>query len=183
LPLSPPNHRSESGSLRHLRPVAPVPTAARERREERLRRTLRAEPDGPAPSRQPADRPPGVAVRAFGRGAISHARGGPRPLAGSSWGGGGTALRPRGPRARLGRSSGAPVGADGSVRGGHSSPRRWWTALPLLLYAGGDPGRRIRAARHPGFGPLPWHLPRPNSGAACRSRGFRTPSGAAGTFG
>ena len=38
-------------------------------------------------------------------------------------------------------------------------PRFWRTALPLLLYARGDPGRRIRAARHPCFRPLPWHLP------------------------
>jgi tRNA synthetases class I (E and Q), catalytic domain len=155
LPLSLPNQRSESGSRRLLRPAAPVPPAARVRREECLRRTLRAEPDGPAPSREPADRPLGVAVRAFGRGAISGTRGGPRPLAGSSWRGRETALRPQGPRARLGWSGSAPVGADGAVRGGHSSPRRRRIALPLLLYAGGDPGRSIRAARHPGLDRYP----------------------------
>jgi probable selenium-dependent hydroxylase accessory protein YqeC len=135
LPLSPPNHRSESGSHRLLRPAAPTPTAARAQREEHLRWTLRAEPHGPAPPREPADSSLGVAVRAFGRGAISGTRGGPRPLAGSSWRGRDTALRPQGPRARLERSSGAPVGADGALRGGHSPPRFWRTALPLLLYA------------------------------------------------
>jgi glutamyl/glutaminyl-tRNA synthetase len=30
---------------------------------------------------------------------------------------------------------------------------------PCVLYARGDPGRRIRAARYPGFRPLSWHLP------------------------
>ena len=60
---------------------------------EHLRWTLRAEPDGPAPSRKPANSASGVAVRAFGRGAVSGTGGGPRPLAGAARGGGGTALR------------------------------------------------------------------------------------------
>jgi glutamyl-tRNA synthetase len=35
----------------------------------------------------------------------------------------------------------------------------------LLLYAGGDPGRCIRAAQHPCFRPISRHLPWPNGGA------------------
>src|SRR5215207_8300534 len=80
-----------------------------------VRWTLLAEPDGAAPSRKPADSASGVAGRALGGGAVSGARRGPGPLAGTARDRGGTALGSPCHRTRLGRSPRTPVRAHGVV--------------------------------------------------------------------